>query len=128
MKITKKQNQEVDFLIKYFNGDEKDTEQYLNWTVNGKNKGDSKFDDNKLFQAKRKLDIMVKLWTEDMQKGQLAYWELLEDFGYCEYVKRLVKSIRKGIHPLPSYGGNLGCASLGYLNSKYTVDNSTCIK
>ena len=113
--MTKKQKQEIDFLCEYFRGEYKDAEQYIQWTVNGKEKGG----DNSLFQAKRGLDICIKMWTEDMQKGQLAYFELLEDFDNCEYIKKIIGTIRKNLSPLPHYGGLEDVAKLGFLNSKF---------
>ena len=118
MPATSKQKQEIDFLIKYFDGKEEDTEQYLNWVVFGKDKGD-KFDKNTLFQSKRRLDMNIKMWTEDMKYGLLAYWELLEDFDNCNYIKKVINSIRKKIIPLPYYDGLIKYATLGYLNSKF---------
>ncbi len=115
--ITKKQTQEIDFLIKYFNGKEDDTKEYLDYVVHGKG-----VKDNSLFKAKRELDMMVKMWTEDMQKGQLLYFELIEDFEGCQYIQRIVKTIRKNLTPLPSYNGLVDYAKMGYLNSRYGLE------
>lgn len=123
MSLSNRQKQEVDFFVKFFEAKptEQEVEEYFNWTVKGiKPLVGDKRSENSLFQAKRRLDINVAMWTEDMQKGLLAHWELEEDFDH-PYFRRLLKSIRKKITPLPSYDGLLSYASLGFLNSKYTL-------
>jgi hypothetical protein len=101
MKITKKQQQEVDFLIKEWklSPTEQQIKEYIGVTVLGK-ATDKSFEAqrdseaNPLLIAKRKLDIMVKMWTEDLEKGLISYQELREDFN-CPYFDRTLKSIWK---------------------------------
>jgi len=122
MKISKKQKQEIDFLEKCYgakNYTEKDIEDYLNATVHGKGKAD-KFEKNELMMAKRRLDIQIKLWREDMQDGILAYWELEEDEELKHpYFLKILKTMRKTNVTKPHYDGNFGVATVAYLNSKH---------
>ena len=96
MNITKKQKQEIDFLTKYFDADPSYDEvaEYINWTVHGDKAGDIR-SNNSLYQAKRRLDIVIKDWRMDMVDGQLAYWELLEGFDNHPYAVKVVNTIRK---------------------------------
>lgn len=100
MEITQKQEQEIDFLIKYFSSGtvtSADKEDYINHTVLGiKKNNKGKFDfDNPLFQAKRSLDISIKLWQEDLFEGLLGIRELLEDFNHHPYAYKVLDAIRK---------------------------------
>lgn len=99
MKITNKQQEEIDFLSKTFNVTgltQEEKEQYINSTVNGIGKiscgGLNSGQRNRLFEAKRKLDINIKMWREDLTTGLLSSNELKEDFN-CPYGDRLVDSI-----------------------------------
>jgi len=133
MNISKRQQQEIDFLSKYignFKPTQEECEQYVARTVYGKG---SKIglgfslssDNNRIELAKRYLDITIKEWARDMQEGLLAYWELLEDFDNHPYAVKIVNTIRKNLVSLPSYNGLLEFASIGYLNSKYSYYENT---
>ena len=99
--MTNKQKQEIDFLKSAFdvNPTKNEIEEYFGHTVKGegiKLTKDGHSVENCLFQAKRRLDITVKMWTEDLANGLLGAWELTESFNNG-YATRLVKSIMKGI-------------------------------
>jgi len=103
MKITNKQQEEIEFLIKLFKLKDvylKDKENYILSTVLGKKKmstgGLDSGETNKLFDAKRRLDMNIKMWREDLTNGLLSVNELKEDFD-CEYGNRLVNSIIKSV-------------------------------
>jgi hypothetical protein len=70
---------------------------------------------------KRKLDITVKMWIEDMRDWLLYYKELEEDFNFHPYILKIVNSIRKQLNPKPSYDWILWIATIGYLNSKFNL-------
>lgn len=134
MKISNRQQQEIDFLSKYigYNGEfepvQEEIEQYILKTVYGKGSSltlgfSINIENNRLELAKRSLDIVIKEWARDMQEGLLAYWELLEDFDNHPYAVRIVNTIRKNLVPLPSYDGLKEFAVLGYLNSKFYLKN-----
>lgn len=123
--ITKKQKQEIDFLRKFLGAKNKkeEEENYINYTVKGY-KGDSS---NSLFLAKRKLDMTIKLWRQDMHDGILAYWELTEDFN-CPYADKMIKSICKGLpHPKPNYE-DVEIANIAFLNWHYGKSKSIKLK
>ncbi len=94
MKISKRQQQEIEFLIKTFkvNPSDRDKSEYIEVTVHGK--GDGRYNKNPLIQAKRRLDMSVKMWRKDIKEGILFPIELIEDFD-CEYGTSLVKSLPK---------------------------------
>ena len=119
--ISIRQKQEIDFLRKHFGAKNKksEEEEYIKQTVRGEESNIN----NSLFQAKRSLDITIKMWRQDMHDGILAYWELTEDFN-CSYADRMVKGIRKGLpKPKPSYG-DTGIATIVFLNWDYTGEKT----
>lgn len=95
MKITKKQKSEIYFLSQKFadipfvsSSDE--VKEYIAWTVKGKKDRCSTF--NRLFLEKRKLDIMIKYWKQDIE-FLITKKELLEDKKLkCDFFKKLVAS------------------------------------
>ena len=97
MKISKKQKQEIEFLINHFvNGDnptEQDKIDYISKTVHGES-----VKDNPLMVAKWNLDIMIEAWRVDLVRGLISKEELIDDFN-CEFFSRLIKTIIKGITP-----------------------------
>lgn len=99
MRISKKQRDEINFLAKEFGNSfvptEEECQEYINHTVHGGKRNE----DNRLFMAKRGLDISIKMWRDDLVIGQLGVNELSEDFGGGDYVKTLIHSIVKGISP-----------------------------
>lgn len=127
MTLTNKQKQEIAFFIKHFDvtPDQKEIEEYIKWVTKGikpENTYDSTRNSNSLFQAKRKLDMSIKMWTKDLQDGLIAYWELENEFNDA-FFKKLLVNIRKKLVPHYEYGGQLEFAVLGYLNSKYNKNN-----
>ena len=95
VKITHKQLLEINFLCKFFNlqPTEKEKKDYINHTVLGKKI--NKIEKNCLFQAKRKLDITVKTWIEDIKDGLIGTKEIREDFN-DPYVDIILNTIEKG--------------------------------
>jgi hypothetical protein len=96
-KITKKQQDEIDFFSKKWDSfipTEEERGEYIKWTVNGEKK-DWRMTCNRLFIAKRKLDIIIKFWKQDIyQWGLLRKKELLEDEELrCPYFSKIVNSI-----------------------------------
>jgi hypothetical protein len=101
--ITKKQQEEINFLSSVYkvpNPTDQEIKEYLDNTVLGIGKfssgGMEGSVSNRLFEAKRKLDIDIKSWREDLTKGLLGADELKEDFN-CEYGNKLVDSILNGV-------------------------------
>lgn len=129
MKITKRQNQEIDFLCRHmgtsFTPTEDEKKEYVMKTVHGVgnrlNLGLSENTENRIEIAKRVLDISIKMWTEDMQKGLLSHWELTDGFDNHPYAIRIVNRIRKSLIPFPSYDGLYDIAEIAYLNSKFCL-------
>ena len=94
MKLTNKQKEEIDFLtkvIKNFEPTEKEIEDYILGTVLGKKRMGQNCD-NRIFQAKRTLDIAIKSWRDDIKKGNLTKHELLEDFD-CAYFRKILNKL-----------------------------------
>lgn len=123
MRISKKQKQEIDFLSKYFDAEdhaEEDIVDYINSTVYGQGSGYDFYNEkNKLKLAKRRLELSIAMWREDMQEGLLAYWELLDDFDNHPFIVRMINSIRKRNETKPSYDGGGIHAALAFINSKH---------
>lgn len=98
MKITNRQREEIDFLTKYYDKDyeptQKDISSYLGYTVKGI-EGDI---DSSLFKAKWRLDLMIKLWREDITTGLISVEELKKGYNH-PYFYRLVDSIVKSVTP-----------------------------
>lgn len=84
--ITRKQQEEINFLCETFGGKQEDKEKYIERVVYGKNK-----EDNSLFQAKRRLDITIKMWQEDLKTGIITKRELLVDAD--PYLTKIINSI-----------------------------------
>ena len=122
-RITTKQRDEINFLIKYFGAktNEKEIKEYLDWTVRGKGKPLTKECDNTFFCAKRLLDISVKMWKRDLQEGLISYHELQDDFN-CPFFDDLIMTIRKSTTPLPSYSGDTALAAVAFMNSKFSIE------
>lgn len=101
--ITKKQLEEIEFLEKNYKVSSTPEERldYIDWSVHGKTAnvgggGISGGKSNSLMEAKRKLDIDIKSWREDLTRGLLSVEELKEDFNSA-YGNRLVDSIIDGV-------------------------------
>lgn len=122
MKITKKQNEEIDFLSIAFNikPDENQKIEFVKITALWEwIKWDIRYEKNPLIISKRKLDITVKMWAEDMRDWILYYKELLEDYDNHPYIVKIVNSIRKNLTPKPTYDWVLWLATIWFLNSKF---------
>ena len=102
MKITKKQQEEIDFYKRTYNINptDKEIEDFINHTVYGKKSKNFKelvYSNKKnLFNCKRWLDMTVKMWTEDFKKGWSSPKWLLDD-ETDPFVRKLIKSAGKSI-------------------------------
>lgn len=101
MKISKRQHEEIDFLVLHFctgyNPVSSDIEEYINVTVLGKGSlKEGKFSSNPLLSAKHRLDIMIKIWRRDITIGYLSVHELKADFNH-PYFDRIMDSILKSV-------------------------------
>lgn len=134
MKISKAQQQEIDFLVKFYINEnlnanwrirlkvernklvfwilkiyfylkgygrykpsQKDITEYIEWSVLGKKlENTTASHPNKLVEAKRKLDIDVKSWRNDIKEGLFYVQEFIDDFN-DPYATRLFNGILKGI-------------------------------
>lgn len=124
MQIPRKQQQEIDFLIEHFVRSEvskEDKEEFCNVTARG---GKGMFTDNPLLNAKRKLDITVKMWREDLCNGHLAVFELQEDFT-CPYGKRVINSVIKSVTPEYRKKNMSDMTILSYTNFPETIYANT---
>lgn len=106
MKITKKQQSEIDFFSNHIgekiNPTEKEIEEYIEVTVFGKGRGvinspmgNEKQQNNPLLLKKRGLDILIKQWRGDIDDGLLSCDELADDFGQHPYILKIIKTIKK---------------------------------
>jgi len=127
--MTKKQQQEIDFLEKTWNisATVEEKREYIEQTVLG-GKTDGSFEKNRLFQAKRKLDMNVKMWRQDLITGLVSYEEMREDFNH-PYMDKVLKGIMKGIvvddkasrKTLRSLLDDEACAKVAMANRKLLV-------
>jgi len=95
--MTPKQKQEIDFLCKIWklNPSEEEKQEYIKQTVlGGKTQGVK--ESNCLFQAKRRLDINIKAWREDLCFGLISVEEMKEEFNH-PYFDKVITGIIKGI-------------------------------
>lgn len=102
MKITLKQNEEIDFICYHFADkyipSKEEREEYIKVSVLGVDKQSIK-DDNKILQAKRTLDITLKMWRQDLTIGLLGADELQEDFKDFPYGLKLIDSVINSVTP-----------------------------
>lgn len=104
MKLSPRQKSEIGFLAKVFVKDgympsQEEMEEYIKVTVHGGGAhGEGKLSNNKLLGAKHHLDMMVKMWREDLTAGMLSVKELKSDFDH-PYGTALVDSIIKSVTP-----------------------------
>ncbi len=111
MKISRKQQNEIDFLYKEFprhfehEPSQEEKEEYVLATVHGKGKvsiggiGQGRTQ-NPIFDAKRTLDITIKMWRESLYtdknpSGVFFIQELYDEFGGTEFGKKLIDSVAK---------------------------------
>lgn len=102
MKPTPKQKEEIDWLCKHFAQGHVPSEDeigtYIKATVNGLGSGYNRDNNEKLLNAKRRLDIQIKMWRQDIADGIIGVWEFAEEMeGYGD---KIFKSIMKNI-PTP---------------------------
>lgn len=92
MRITKRQEEEIDFLCKYWGGSREDTEEYINATVKGIRTTTDKLSGNSLRVAKTKLDRNIKMWREGLGKWTWKQ-ELLDDFNNHPQIVKILRSL-----------------------------------
>ena len=99
MKLTNKQKDEIDFLfiLSILKGDEikftdDEIEEYISCSVHGKHKNAGKFSNNRLFQRKRNLDIMIKAWKVGLKEKIIIKEELIKDFKN-NYITKIIKQL-----------------------------------
>ena len=120
--MTKKQREEVEFLSML--SKQNITEEHIKYFINFTSKwiwekADMYYQTNPLILEKRKFDITVKMWIEDLREWLLFYRDLEEDFNNHPYIIRCLNTIRKTITPLHTYDWLLSLAILWYMNSKF---------
>lgn len=127
MKYTKKQLQEIDFfeIVWWFISTADEVLEYINltsyWIWDKKSPRD---ENNRLIIQKRKFDITLKLWAEDMKDWILLYSDILEDYNHHPYVVKVLDSIRKSLVAKPSYNWIHKLATVWFLNSKYNNEQN----
>lgn len=76
-------------------------DDYISKTVHGKIT-DGNNDTNRLFQAKRRLDMTVKMWTEDLREGLVMHTELTDGSPFIDRVMNgILKKLPSGISSDP---------------------------
>lgn len=96
--LTKKQQQEVDYLITWCKKpvSSQEIEEYIQITTKGGNGG--KFSNNPLIQAQQRLNVTLSMWKEDLVNGLISFDELMEESS-CEYERKLITSVRDSVTP-----------------------------
>jgi len=122
LKITTRQREEVDFLAKHykepFEPTNNEVKDYIFQTALG-GKLSKKYEErNRLIQRKRSLDIMVKMWTEDLSDGLLGIWELLDNWKHPHF-KKVARGIIKGIKGSEVKVKDTRSACMVYANKTY---------
>jgi len=103
MKISNKQKLEIEFLEQWginnepFTATDEEKIGYINETVHGVKQPPRTWNipGNKLCEAKRMVDITIKMWIEDLKTGMLSVDELKEDFADSPHGLKLIDSIAK---------------------------------
>ena len=97
MRISKKQQAEIEFLSKkldkVFEPTQAEIEDYIEITVLGKKKLDNpKYSNNRLFQAKRMLDINIKMWRKDLN---IIFFkeEAIEEFNHNLFITKIINNL-----------------------------------
>ena len=105
MKPTHKQEQEIDFLCKFFGGQRSLAveEDYILATTQGKRLVDDKFSDNPLRVAKTKLDRNIKMWRMGLEEGTFFPWELEDEFSGHSFGAKVVRSTVESTHKWQHY-------------------------
>lgn len=100
MKITIKQEQEIDFFTnrwgESFTPTQKEKDDYILGTVHGEVELGQR-SDNRIFQKKRRFEMTYKLWEHDLRDGLLLKQELMEDFGDHPFSKKIINNLYKKI-------------------------------
>lgn len=103
MKLTNKQKEEINFLEKWglnqepFTATDEEKIGYIQETVHGIKQPARMWNvpGNRLCEAKRLVDITIKMWIEDLKTGMLSLDELREDFVDSPHGLKLIDSIAK---------------------------------
>jgi hypothetical protein len=107
MKISIKQQQEIDFLSREYNKSkifeptQEEIEQYIEYTVHGVAKtieryGNAVGQDNRLIRNQRLLNMSISMWKQDLTTGLLSAEDLLEDYT-SPYGQKMVMGVLKSI-------------------------------
>ena len=104
MKLTKKQQQEVDFFSRNCSPTASDVKEYIYVTVHGAGSGKvgamSRDVENPLLVNKRILDIQIKEWRHDLTIGLLSVEELRQDQELqYPYIQKIIDQIIKSVTP-----------------------------
>jgi len=106
IKISNKQRREIDFLQKYFSKNKlftsNEIDQFILWTSKGEGgDSDSIKSRNSVFQAKRSLDITIKMWREDLgyngREPIIAFYEIEMWHDSHPYIMKVINSMRRNI-------------------------------
>jgi hypothetical protein len=86
--ISLRQRKEIAFLeeLSKQSFSKKDIEKYFDYTVNGKG---IKPENNPVYQARRKIDIAIKEWKEDVAEGLITPEEIIAGFKNKEYLESI---------------------------------------
>lgn len=102
MRISKRQQEEIDFFARDFTPTQEEKEVYILETVHGKKGGKDNIwqGGNRISESKRRFDITIAMWREDLVNGLLSINELYEDEEYAKfpYWKRLIDSVLKSLN------------------------------
>jgi len=101
--LTPRQQEEVEWLSGHFSfmPTEEQVSDYIEKTVHGK-KTMGNQDANPLFQAKRRLDMTVKMWKEDLLDGLVQHTELRDGTAYMNrLVDSLLRDLPRGLQVNP---------------------------
>lgn len=95
MRLTRRQQEEIDFLQQWFGlmSNTNEIESYINATVNGMSEGSTdKLANSRLRNAKQRWSLMLSLWSDDIKQGLLFPFELTSDptFNHS-YALRCIK-------------------------------------
>lgn len=123
MKITKSQQEEIDFFSGIanppFEPTQQEKEDYIKETVHGIKRGI-----NRISEAKRFMDITIPMWREDLVNGLLSIDELYndEEFKKFPYAKKIIDSVLKSLN-FNKYQKDKGFAVISMANAikKYEI-------
>ena len=85
-----------------FTASSSEIEDFIFATVHGKKQTSDRLSNNRLRNAKARLNITLKMWEEDMSSGLLSVDELLNDkyldFPYIQKIISKIKLYKNEIH------------------------------